>query len=203
MLYDAKANDCQSHDDFKFNHSYKNVPEKVENPVLRKICNSTEEKIRQKKRELFDDEQKLTELETSICEPVALPVCLERLSCGQKDKHKEYRDDKKKLHNRIKNIKTEVADLEGELVRASAYEAKSGNSFTQFVKDRLRKINPRKYSQSSVLLRYIMTLTVSQNDKLELPKTFKEVNTKIKKEYDSDSSNTDSPPCKTMCTVTS
>ncbi|CAC5358402.1 unnamed protein product [Mytilus coruscus] len=116
-----------------------------------------------------------------------------------------------KLQNCIKNIKNEVADLEDELVCASAYEAKSGNSFTKVVKDRLKKINPSKYSQSSVLLRDVIALktaydnkipTVSQNDKLEFPKKIKEVNAKIKKEYDSDSSITDSPPCKKMYTGT-
>ncbi|CAC5423020.1 unnamed protein product [Mytilus coruscus] len=211
----------------------KNVQEKVENPVLRKICNSTEEKIRQKKRELFDDEHKLAELEMPMCEPAPQgsmhyrctncyvrghkadnnkgnsvcrnDKCTDYRSCGQNDKHKEYRDDKKKIQNRLKNIKNEIADLEDELVRATAYEAKSGNSFTKVVKDRLRKSNPTKYSQSSVLLRDVMALktaydnkipTVSQNDKLEFQKKIKEVNTKIKKEYDSDSSITDSPPSK-------
>ncbi|CAC5418124.1 unnamed protein product [Mytilus coruscus] len=158
-------------------------------------CKDGREKIRQKKQELADDEQKLAEIET-FCEPAPQgslhyrctnchvrghkadnnkgnsvcrnEKCNDYLSCGQKDKHKEYRDDKKKIQNRLKNIKNEIADLEDELVRATAYEAKSGNSFTKVVKDRLRKSNPTKYFQSSVLLRDVMALKTAYDNRIPI-----------------------------------
>ncbi|CAC5380902.1 unnamed protein product [Mytilus coruscus] len=123
--------------------------------------------------------------------------CSTFLICGQKEKHKEIREERKSLQTKIRNIRLEVESLITEQNQFSKYKERNDPSFMKVMKGRLRKIDPLKYSKPSVLMRHLMCLKsiyngkippVTQNDRIELPKMVERADEK-KRELNSDSEN--------------
>ncbi|CAC5382573.1 unnamed protein product [Mytilus coruscus] len=121
--------------------------------------------------------------------------CSTFLNCGQKEKHKEFREERKSLQTKIRNIRVEVESLITEQNQFSKYKVRIDASFMKVMKDRLRKIDPLKYSKPSILMRHLMCLKsvyngkippVTQNDRIELPKMVEKADEK-KGELNSDS----------------
>ncbi|CAG2191565.1 unnamed protein product [Mytilus edulis] len=192
---------------------------------LHKIPGSLEDQLSQKKIELADKEHQLRQLEMPVEEPPPQgnlnyrctnchirghkadnnkgnnvcknDRCSTFLICGQKDKHKEFREERKSLQTQIRNIRIEVESLTTEQNQFCEYKQRNDASFMKVMKDRLRKTDPVKYSKPNILMRHLMCLKstyngkippVTQNDRIELPKMVEKADEK-KRELNSDSEN--------------
>ncbi|CAC5379943.1 unnamed protein product [Mytilus coruscus] len=195
------------------------------NHTLNNISGKLEDRLSQKKIELADKEHQLRQLEMPIEEPPPQgnlnyrctnchirghkadnnkgnnvcknDRCSTFLICGQKEKHKEFREERKSLQTKIRNIRLEVESLIAEENQFSEYKERNDASFIKVMKGRLRKIDPLKYSKPSVLMRHLMCLKsiyngkippVTQNDRIELLKMVERADEK-KRELNSDSEN--------------
>ena len=112
--------------------------------------------------------------------------------CGQKEKHKEYREERKRLQTKIKNLKDDISNLKLEKEQSNAFAEKNDASFVKVVRERLRRTDPTKYSNPSKLMADIIALktaynglipSASQNDKLEFAKHLSKLNNEIKREF--------------------
>ncbi|CAC5398431.1 unnamed protein product [Mytilus coruscus] len=94
-------------------------------------------------------------------------------------KNTEFREERKALQTKIRKIRQEVESLITEQIQFSEYKERNDASLMKFMKTRLIKVDPLKYSKPSILMRHLMCLKsiynnkippVTQNDGIKLPK---------------------------------
>ena len=117
--------------------------------------------------------------------------CESYFFCGQKEKHREFREERKRFQTKIKTLRDEIASCKSEKEQAAAFAERNEASFIKVVKERLRKTDPAKYTLPSRLMKDLITLKtaykgviapVSQCDRTEFPKNIAKVDKSVKSE---------------------
>ena len=121
------------------------------------------------------------------------PPCSSWLKCGIKKRHREHGLQLAAVNGQLVKIEREILDLETQIENDNGYIEKLSASFMYNVKPRLKKLDPRKYSDVNILTRDLIALKTfykgkipshpQEDDALEFQKSLKLMDEKKLKSF--------------------
>ncbi|CAC5414149.1 unnamed protein product [Mytilus coruscus] len=93
-------------------------------------------------------------------QPCAKLPCMSISSCCQVDKHPEYTIEKRRKQREVGQLKQKMKKMTEVQKMLETYTLTRKNDFISNMKERLRATNPRKYIDSSILMRDLFALNV-------------------------------------------
>ena len=143
--------------------------------------------------------------------PCKEPPCPSWLQSGNKKRHHEHGLELVAVHTQLVKLGREILDLETQIKNDNGFKEKLSASFVYEVKPRLKKLDPKKYSDVNLLTRDLLALKSfykgkipshsEQEDETEFKKSLKSMEEKKSKSFtikseDYDNVSDDEPPTK-------